>query len=259
MNLLQTVKDVLRSSRALDAMERGPNAVLHVIADVLDSWIAVNVPVYGAAKNACASVPNCTERLVRMRDDAFMEIAAQTGIYAMVATACRIYNALPKEIRVLATQGIAVAADAVTIGVTAFEAVAELDVEKGLEALTCGVGFVAESPMTAIAWGQSGADMVRSVHTRYLSDVWDVAEDIPGLGSVVEGVHELEQLAGYVEDVIVDAVEAGLKSAYDWSAEAGVDVYDWTTSAMVDAGGVAMTLVGNLGSMVGKLNPLSWV
>lgn len=211
----------VKAGTMLEMMDRGVDATIYALADLADDYIAIQVPAYGAVRDACGSIVTCRTALVSTRNDLFMDIAHATGIYQLIAAIVRVWKAIPAAVREAARDAIAVATNAVNAVTDAFDALASMDVTAMWAQAKAGLGLFVTSGKLVFNLAAQGAELLSDLYNKYLGPILGAIESIPVLGDIVSGAVDLG------ETIVSGLSDLGDAIAESPLGEAASAVGDW--------------------------------
>lgn len=188
MSTIEEILDIaVQSGELIQELENGPTAVVYALADMADSYIAIQLPAYAALKDACGSVPTCITALKDTRNALFLQLAKITGIWQLIKGIIRVFKMIPKELRLIAGKLSAKALEAIGFVKNAFSALTSMNPEQLWALAKSGVGLIANSPQMIFDIAGSLAEQVKSLYAPYLAAVLGAIETVPVLGTIVSG------------------------------------------------------------------------
>jgi hypothetical protein len=189
--MLQVFEALMEAGEIFEALEKGVENVIEIVAEVADSYLQVQIPAYGAAVSACAAVPSCTDAVIDLRNRLAIDFAKATGLWHIIKAIRDLWMKLPAAVREIAAKAGELLAEAKEMWDTAMGTLKDVftDPEAAWHAVKAGL-----APKNWLSF-EYGKDAVA-----FLEDIWSASgletimgkiEDIPVLGPVVAGFNDI--------------------------------------------------------------------
>lgn len=220
------ISTILKDAKVLTVIVDAPSdreatdRALDYLGEVMDAYLRVQVPAYGAFAAQCDQIPDCGDAVANLRNDTLESVLKAIGAWpvfsGLIKAARFAAGLLPGQVVVAAGDVLSVVGSAVDTIDNAVSSLYNLDPSKMMGALEDGVALLASSAPFDIT--KDAVSLVQDMYDSVASIVPGL-DEMPIISDVLDGVLDVLNIT---ENVIY-AIFGGLPDAAEAISEAFQD------------------------------------